>query len=144
MIFGDGDGVGFAVGGGGRGKDKFPYIVASDGVQEIDAGGDVGGVESAGFADGLGDQRFACKMHDRVNRVLGKNFLDLCADAEIGLTENRFRRDGGGVALLKIIEGDDLIATGQENFRTNTADVACGPGYENVQGSDLAFIPRMW
>jgi len=55
MIFGDGDSVGFAVGGSGRGKDKFFYTVASDGVQEIDAGGDVGSIESAGFADGLGD-----------------------------------------------------------------------------------------
>jgi hypothetical protein len=82
-------------------------------------------------------------MHDRVNRVFGKNVLDLCAEAEIGLTENRFRRDGGGVALLKIIERDDLVAAGEENFCTNTADVACGSGYENVQGSDLAFIGRM-
>jgi len=49
-------------------------------------------------------------MHDRVNLVLGKNLLNLCADAKIGKAENRFGRDGGGVAFLKIIEGDDLIA----------------------------------
>ena len=55
MIFGDGDGVRFAVGGSRRGKDYFFHAVASHGVQEIDAGSDVGGVESAGLADGLGD-----------------------------------------------------------------------------------------
>ena len=140
MIFGDGDGVRFAVGGGGGGKDKLFYAVAGYGVKKIDAGGDVGGVERAGLADGLGDKGFACKMHDRVDGVFGEDFRDLRADAEIGWAENRFGRNGGGVALLKIIEGNDLVAAGQENFRANTADVARCSGDKNVQREDLAFF----
>ncbi len=38
------------------------------------------------------------------------------------------------MALLEIVEGDDLIAAGEENFRADAADVACCSGYENVQG----------
>ena len=87
--------------------------MAGHGVEEIDAGGDVGGVEGAGFADRLGDESFAGEVHDGVNFVFGEDFFDLCADAEIGSTENRFGRDGGGVALLKIIERDDLVAAGE-------------------------------
>jgi hypothetical protein len=82
-------------------------------------------------------------MHDRVDFVLRKDFFDLCPDAEIDSAEDGFGRDGGGVALLEIIEGDDLITTGKENLRTDTADVARGSGYKNVQGSDLVFLWRM-
>ena len=70
MVFGDGDGVRLAVSGGGGRKNELFYAVAGHGVKEIDAAGDVGGVEGAGFADGLGDEGFACKMHDRVDLVL--------------------------------------------------------------------------
>jgi hypothetical protein len=83
-------------------------------------------------------------MHDRVDFVLRKDFLDLCADAEIGSAENGFGRNGGGVALLEIIEGDDLIAAGKENLRADTADIACSSGYKNVQRSDLAFMRKIF
>jgi len=112
MIFGDGDGVRFAVGGSGGRENEFFYAVASYGVEKIDACGDVGGVERAGFADGLGDQSFACEMHDCVNGVLAEHFFDLGSDAKIGFVEGRFGRDGGGVALLKIVESDDLVVAG--------------------------------
>ena len=117
--------------------------MASYSVEKIDATGDIGSVERAGFADRLGDQGFAREMHYRVNRVLGEDFFNLCADAEIGFVEYCFGRNGGGVALLKIIQGDDLVATGQENLRANAADVACGSSYKYVQGSDLALIRKM-
>jgi len=70
MILGDGDGVRFTVGGSGGREDEFVYSVASDGVEKIDPGGDIGGVESAGLADGFGDERLARKMHDCVDLVL--------------------------------------------------------------------------
>src|SRR5580658_6394044 len=47
VVFRDWNGVGFAVGGGGGGEDELLYPVTGDGVEEIDAGGDVGGVEGA-------------------------------------------------------------------------------------------------
>ena len=55
------------------------------------------------------------------------------ADTEIGAAEDCFGRDGGGVALLEIVEGDDLIAAGEKDLRANTADVARCSSYENVQ-----------
>ena len=64
------------------------------------------------------------------------------ADAEIDFAEDGAGRDGGGVAFLKIIEGDDLIAAGEENFGTYAADVAGGSGDENVQGSDLSLFAK--
>src|SRR5580658_7760744 len=135
MIFGDGDGVRLAVGGGGGRENEFLHAVASYGVEKIDASSDVGGVEGAGFADGFGDESFAGEMHDGVDLVFGKDFFDLRAHAEIGSAENRFGRDGGGMALLKIIEGDDLVAAGEEHLRADAADVACCSSYKNVQGS---------
>jgi len=86
--------------------------VASYSVEKIDATGDIGSVERAGFADRLGDQGFAREMHYRVNRVLGEDFFDLGSDAEIGFAEYCFGRNGGGVALLKIVESDDLVVAG--------------------------------
>lgn len=38
------------------------------------------------------------------------------------------------MALLEIIESDDLIAAGEENLRANAADIACCSGDKNVQG----------
>jgi hypothetical protein len=135
--------VRFAVRCGGGREDEFFYGVASDGVEKIDAASDVGGVESAGFADGFGDERFAGEMHYGVDFVLGENILDLRADAEIGFAECGAGGNGGGVAFLKIIESDDLVAAGEENFGTDAADVACGSGDENVQGSDLSFFAKI-
>jgi hypothetical protein len=143
MVFGSGDGVRLAVSGGGGREDEFSHAVASYCVEEIDAGGDVGGVEGAGFADGFGDESFAGEVHDGVDLVFGEDFFYLRADTEIGLAENRFGRDGGGVAFLKIIEGDDLVAAGEEDLRADAADVACCSGNENVQGSDLAFLRKI-
>ncbi len=51
-------------------------------------------------------------MHDRVDFVFGKDFFDLGADAEISFAKGGAGRDGGGVAFLKIIESDDLVAAG--------------------------------
>jgi hypothetical protein len=48
------------------------------------------------------------------------------------------------VAFLEIIEGDDLVATGKENLRADTADIACCSGYKNVQRSDLAFMRKIF
>lgn len=56
-------------------------MVADHGVEEMDAGGDVSGVESAGLADGFGDEGFARKMHYGVDFVFGENFFDLSADS---------------------------------------------------------------
>lgn len=143
VVFGDGNGVRLAVGGGGGREDEFFHAMAGDGVEEIDAGGDVGGVESAGFADGFGDERLTGKMHDGFDLVLGKDFFDLRADAEIDFAEDGAGRDGGGVAFLKIIEGENLITAGEENFGTDAADIACGSGDENVQGSDLTLFAKI-
>jgi hypothetical protein len=139
MVFGDRNGVRFAIGGGSGREDEFFDAVASDGVEEVDAGGDVSSVEGAGLADGLGDEGFTGEMHDSVDLVFGKDFFDLCSNAEIGTAEGRFGRDGGGVALLKIIESDYLVAASEENLRADAADVPCCSGDKNVQGSDLAF-----
>jgi hypothetical protein len=46
------------------------------------------------------------------------------------------------MALLKIIESNDLMAASEENFGADAADVACGSSYENVQRRNLAFVGR--
>jgi hypothetical protein len=43
------------------------------------------------------------------------------------------------MAFLKIIEGDDLVAAGEEDFCTNATDVPCCSGDKNVQGSILSL-----
>lgn len=43
------------------------------------------------------------------------------------------------MALLKIIEGDDLEAASEEDLRADAADVARCSGDKYVQKSDLAF-----
>ena len=90
--------------------------MADHSVEKIDAGRDVGGVEGTGFADGFGDEGFAGEVHNGVDFVFGEDFFNLRADAKIGAAEGRFGRDSGGVTLLKIIQGDDLVAAGQENL----------------------------
>jgi hypothetical protein len=144
VIFGDGDGVRLAISGGGRREDEFFHPVASYGVEKIDASGDVGGVESAGFADGFGDQSLSGEMHDGVDLVSGKDCFDFGADPEVGPAEDGLGRHGGGVAFLKIIQGDDLVAAGEEDLRADAADVACCSGNENIQGTDLAFLGENW
>ena len=49
------------------------------------------------------------------------------------MAENRFGRNGGGMALLKIIEGNDSVATGEKNLRADASDVASCSGDKNVQ-----------
>ena len=120
MILGDGDSVRLAVSGGGGGKDELFYAVAGHGVEKIDAAGDIGGVEGAGLADGFGDEGFARKMHDCVDLVLGEDFLDLGADAEIRSAENGAGRNGGGVAFLKIIERYYAVTAGEQFLKAST------------------------
>jgi len=70
VVFGDGDSVRFAVGRGGGGKNELFYAVAGYGVEKIDAAGDIRGIEGARLANGLGDEGFACEVHDCVDLVL--------------------------------------------------------------------------
>jgi len=116
VIFWDGNGVRFAVGGGGGGEDEFFDAVAGYGVEEIDAGSDVRGVESAGLTNGLCNEGFACEVHHCIDLVFGEDFLDWSAYAEIDFAESRIGGNGGGMAFLKIVEGDDLVAMCQKNL----------------------------
>jgi len=142
VIFGDGDGVGFAVGGGGGGEYEFFHPVARHRIKKIDAAGNIGSVERAGFANRFGDEGFAGEMHHRVDFLFGEDFFYLGADAEIDLAEKRGGRDGGAMAFLKVIQGDDVVAAGEKKLRADAADVARCSGDKNVQGSDLAFIRK--
>ena len=133
VVFGDGDGVRFAVSSGGGREDEFFDAMAGHGVEKIDAAGDVGGIEGAGFADGFGDEGFGGEMHDGFEFVLREDFFDLCADAEISAAKRGPGRDGGGVAFLEIIESEDLMTAGKKNFGTDTANVTGGAGDEDIQ-----------
>src|SRR5262249_1688399 len=106
------DGVRLSVGGRGRREDEFRDAVAGHGVEEIDAASHVGGVEGAGLADRLGDERFSCEVHDGCDLVLGKDGFDLRTNSEVGVTENRAWRDGCTMAFLEIVERDDLVSAG--------------------------------
>jgi len=68
---------------------------------------------------------------------LRENFLNLSADAEIDLNKFCSGRDGGAMAFLQIIEGDDGVAARKQDFGNNAADVARGAGDENIQRSSL-------
>lgn len=47
------------------------------------------------------------------------------------------------MALLKIVEGDDLMAAREKDFGADTADVASSAGDQNIQGEDLSFAREM-
>ena len=47
------------------------------------------------------------------------------------------------MTLLKIVEGDDLMAAREKDFGADTADVACSAGDQNIQGDDLTFVCEM-
>ena len=116
VVLGYGDNARLAVSGGGGGEDQFSHAVTNHGVEEMDAGRDVGGVKGARFADGLGDKSFSSKMHHSVELVLGKNLVDLRTHTQIGAAESSLRRNGGEMALLKIIERDHPVAAGEQDF----------------------------
>jgi hypothetical protein len=63
----------------------------------------------------------------------------LCFEKTSSICERTPRSNGGAMALLKIVEGDDLMAAREKDFGADTADVACGAGDQNVQGRDLSF-----
>lgn len=76
-------------------------------------------------------------MHDGVNVMALEDFVESGGIAEVGLIENGLRGDGGALALAEVIEGDDLNAGGDEEFRADAADIACGTGDQNVQREPL-------
>jgi len=53
------------------------------------------------------------------------------------LTKDSARRDGGAVALDEIVEGNDAHSAGQQEFRTDAADVACRSSDQNIHGFAL-------
>src|SRR6267143_4812708 len=99
MVFGNGNDFRFAVSGGGGREDEFLHAVAYDGVQQVHAAGYVGGVEDAGFADGLGNESFRGEVHDGIHFVLGKNIIKLGAIGEVGLEKNCAQRNRGAMAF---------------------------------------------
>jgi hypothetical protein len=134
VVFGNRNGVRLPIGGGGGREDEFCDAVARYGVEEIDAGGDIGGIEGAWFSDGFSNERFPGEMHDGVNFLRGEDFFDLGTDAEVGSKEGSRAWDGGEVAFLKIIERDDLMSAGEKNFGANASDIAGSASNENSQG----------
>lgn len=76
---------------------------------------------------------FTCEVHDGVNRALGENLVDLRADREIGVTESRFGGNGGAMTFLEVVQGDDVVAAGKQDFCTNTADITRCTGDQDVQ-----------
>jgi hypothetical protein len=101
-------------------------------VKEVHASGDVGGIEDAGFADGLGDEGFSGKVHDGIDLVLGEDGFKLRAICQVGQAKDCAGRDGGAVAFEQTIQSDDAHAAREQNFGADAADVACGSSNENI------------
>src|SRR6266853_6132683 len=128
MVLGNGDDVGLAVNGTGGGEDKIVDAVAKHGVEKENAAGDVGYVKGAGSLHGLLDEGFAGEMHNGVDFVAAEDFVEGGGVAEIGLVKGGLRGVGGAMAFGEIVEGDDGEAGGEEERRTDAADVASGAG----------------
>ena len=90
--------------------------MARDGVEKIDAGGDVRGVEDAGLAHGLGDEGLGGKVHDGVNFVLGEDGFKLSAIGKINLAKGSARRHGAPMAFKQAVERDDGHAARYQDF----------------------------
>src|SRR6266567_344084 len=132
MVFRDGNDFRFAIGGRGGRKNNFFYAMAGDGVEQVHATGDVGRVENTGLAYGFGDQGLGSEVHYGVNLVLGENAFKLRAIGKIDLAKDSARRHGGAMALEQTVQCDDMHAARKQDFATDTADVSCGPGHENI------------
>jgi hypothetical protein len=107
--------------------------VAEHGVEKDYSAGYVGDIERTGILDRLFDEGLAGKMHDRVYAMFLKDLVEAGGIAEVGYVESGLRRGGGGMPFAQVIEGDDVDAGGDEEFRAYTADVAGPTGDENVQ-----------
>src|SRR2546423_3244559 len=134
MVLGNGNDLGLAIGGRSGRENKFLDTVTGDSIQQIHAASHVRGIENTWLTDGLGDQGFGGEMHHGINFVPGKDAFQLLAIPEIYLTKDRARRDGGAVALDEIVEGNDAHSAGQQEFRTDAADVACRSSDQNIHG----------
>lgn len=132
MVFGDGNDFGFAVSGGSGRENEFLHTVASDGIEQIHAGGHVGGVEYTRFADGFGDQRLGSKVHYGIDFVLGEDGFESRTIRQVHLAKNGTRRDRGPMALQQAIQGDDGHTAGNQHFGANTADITSRSSNKNI------------
>src|SRR5882724_9688397 len=132
MVFGNGDDLGFTVSGGGGRKDEFLHTVAGDGVQQVHAAGYVGGVEDAGFADGLGNEGFRGEVHHGINLVLGEDIVKLGAIGQVSLDKNCARRNRGAMAFDEAVHGDDAHAAREQYFGADAADISGCSRNKNV------------
>jgi hypothetical protein len=107
--------------------------VANHGIEKIHATGNICGIKGTGFADGLGDQGFAGKVHYSVNFMLGKNIFNLRANTQIGMAKEGVLRHGFAMALQQIIERNYVCAARQQHLTANAADIARSPGNQKVQ-----------
>src|SRR5882672_6702845 len=126
MVLGNGDDVGLAVNGAGGGEDKIFDVVAKHTVEKENATGDVGDVKGAGSFHGLLDEGFAGEMHYGVDFVAAEDFVEGGGVAEIGLVKGDLRGDGGAMAFAEVVDGDDRDAGGEQELRTDAANVAGG------------------
>jgi hypothetical protein len=121
MIFGNRNGVRLTIGRGSRGEDQLFDVVANHGVEKVYPAGDVGGVKGAGLANGFGDQSFRGEVHDGVNFMLQKDFVELRARGEVNVAKNGATGKGRAVAFLEIVERDDPVTASKKHFGANAA-----------------------
>jgi len=116
--------------------------VAGDGIEQIHAGGHVGGVEDAGLAHGFGHEGFGGEVHDGVNFVPGENSFELRTIRKINLAKNGAGRNGGTMSLEQAVQRNDGHAARDQNFRANAADVTRRAGNKNIHLSILLDLGR--
>ena len=81
-------------------------------------------------------------MHDCLRPMLGKQHVQRSAVGKVALDEGSVGMDGGAVALVEVVEDDDLFAAGNQLFDDDTADVAGAAGDKDFHGWGV-FLPRI-
>src|ERR1700722_18361195 len=142
VIFGDGHHLRLSVRSRGGGKNQLVHTVAHHRVQKVDAAADIRRIKRAGLTNRLRHQRFAGKMHHRMNLLRGEHFLDLLAVSQICLDEQGGGVHGGPMAFLKIIQGNYAMAAFEQHLRTDASDVSGASGHKNIQRKSSASGDR--
>jgi len=122
--------VGLAEDGGGGREDEALHIVRDHGVEQVEGVAEVVAVVEVGPGHRFGHLDGGGEVHDAGEGVALEDFVERFAVGKVGVDE--FAADHGiTVAGGEVVEGDDLVACGEQQLDHVGADVACAADDED-------------
>jgi len=123
---------------GGRREDEPPDAACHSRLEHVGGKDDVVAQVLQRLLHALADERVAGEVEDAVDaRVRVEQRADRRPVRQIDLDEGGRRVDGRTVALVEIVEHDDVVAGSDELGRGDAADVAGTAGDEDFHGGRL-------